>query len=482
MTLKLYNTLTKTKEEFTPLDPGKVKLYVCGPTVYDELHVGNFRGAIFFNCLRLWLEHLNYDVTYVYNYTDVDDKIIKKANERQIDIDTLTQETIASFERSYQTLGLKQHSHNPRCTHHIEDMVSFISKLIDKGVAYHREGTVFFEISQMADYGKLSGKNIEQLNAGHRVDPDPRKKSPLDFVLWKPAKEGEPAWESPWGPGRPGWHIECSVMNHAILGEQIDIHGGGIDLIFPHHENEIAQTEALTGKQFSTLWMHHNFIRFGNDKMSKSLGNVVTVSDFINEYHPEILKALMLMSHYRSELNFELSQIHQTMDRLGRIYQALRSAKLVVGDQKIATSFDKNPLFSKLWTTVQDALNDDMNTPIVFAAVFDAVRSVNHELARLKKGAKKEVAAQFLDWMNRVGALLGLFQYDAVTFLKSLDDILIKEKNIDVSQVQQLISDRELARQAKDFSKADSIRDELVGMGIEISDLAGQTIWEVKKG
>ena len=270
MSLIIYNTLSKKKEVFSPIKAPDVKFYVCGPTVYDLLHIGNFRGVIFFNVVRRWLERLDYSVNFVLNFTDIDDKIIARAAENNTDTRSLTAHYIEEYQKDVSLLDIKPHDINPKCTDHISDMITFITGLIETGHAYEIDGSVFFEISTFSEYGKLSGKKLDDLNAGHRVDPDPRKRNRLDFVLWKPAKDGEPSWESPWGHGRPGWHIECSAMTHAHHGEQIDIHGGGIDLIFPHHENEIAQSECFTGKAFSKFWMHHNFIRFGDDKMSKS--------------------------------------------------------------------------------------------------------------------------------------------------------------------------------------------------------------------
>lgn len=481
MTLKLYNTLSQKKETFVPKDKHNVKLYVCGPTVYDLLHIGNFRGAIFFNFLRHWLEILGYTVNYAVNFTDIDDKIIQRAHELNKDPLQLSEFYIDEYVKDYQSLSLSPHSINPKCTHHIPSMILFIENLIKKQKAYHVDGSVFFEVSTYKEYGKLSNKNIDDLGQVHRVDPDPRKKSPLDFILWKPAKAGEPAWDSPWGKGRPGWHIECSAMNKEIFGDQIDIHGGGIDLIFPHHENEIAQTEALTDKPFSTFWVHHNFIRFGDDKMSKSKGNVVQARSFIQQYHPEILKFLILSVHYRSEINFETKQIYQAISRLARIYKALKEAKELAENHHPSNEF--NAVLNESSTKFKEGLNDDLNTPIAFAAIFELIRHFNNELTTLKKKNPllKGAAFQTYQFIIEKGKAFSLFQEDPSTFLKDCDAILIKEKNINKTQIQDLIEKRNLARQQKDFALADSIRQQLLDLDIIIQDTPTETLWEVNK-
>lgn len=485
MSLKIYNSLGRKKEEFVPLSKDKVKIYVCGPTVYDLLHVGNFRGAIVFNLVRNWLEASGYTVDFVYNYTDIDDKIINRANEEGIDPLKLSEKYIQEFEKDFNRLGLKKHEHNPKCTDHIDDMVDFVQGLIDNGHAYEVEGSVFYAIDSFKDYGKLSGKNIEELQAGSRVDPDLRKKNPLDFILWKPAKEGEPSWDSPWGKGRPGWHLECSTMNKCIHGDQIDIHGGGFDLTFPHHENEIAQSEGYSGKSFAKYWMHNNFINFGDEKMSKSLGNVVKGRDFMDNYSPEIFKYMILAVHYRSPLNLSTEHIHQAMAALARIYGAIRNADDVL--QRAAAEPAKDEAFDKVLSDatvkIHDALNDDFNTPVLMATVFDVVRVFNDHYKPAGK-VSSQLAAQakaFLDWIRAQGLLGAIFQEQAADVLSRLDAILIKEKGIDVAQVEALINARAEARASKDFQKADQCRDELSSLGILLQDTPNGTIWEVKK-
>lgn len=482
MSLTIYNTLGREKQLFTAIIPGKVKMYLCGPTVYDLLHIGNFRGVIFFNLVRNWLEALDYQVTFVLNFTDIDDKIINRANEQHTSASELSNRYIEEYKQDYARLHLKTHDMNPKCTNHIHDMIVFIEKLIQKGHAYSIEdGSVFFNINSKADYGKLSGKKSEDLIAGHRVDSDSRKKNPLDFVLWKPAKDGEPFWESPWGKGRPGWHIECSAMNHAIFGEQIDIHGGGIDLIFPHHENEIAQSESVTGQVFSRYWMHNNFIRFGDEKMSKSLGNVIKARDFMNDYHPEILKFLILSVHYRSELNIDKEQIMQSIARLTRIYKAIKDAKKYNEQTTNHNNKDFEEKISSYKKKIESGLNDDFNTPVVIATIFELVRDFNTLTAELKQKNPllHSAAKQFLEFIAYYGSLLSLFQENPETFLKQLHLILIKEKNINTSQIEDFIHERNQARVNKNYARSDEIRDNLLKLGIHIQDTPSGTNWEV---
>lgn len=482
--MKLYNTLSKKLENFEPLLPPKVSMYVCGPTVYDYLHIGNFRGAIFFNLVRNWLEHCGYKVCYVYNYTDIDDKIIQRALEQKASPADLANKFIGEFEKDFYSLGLKPHEANPRATVYIPTMIETIAKLIQNGKAYEVKGEVLYSVEAFQGYGKLSGKKLDELEAGSRVEVSDKKKNASDFVLWKPAKPGEPFWDSPWGPGRPGWHIECTCMIHGELGEQIDIHGGGIDLIFPHHENEIAQGEGITGKPYSKYWMHNQFINFGDEKMSKSLGNVITARKFLEQYHGEILKFLILSVHYRSILQFSSAQIHQSIQSLGKIYSSLALAenfasKAVVG----APSSDFVAILEKAGTDLEEGLNDDFNTPIVFSKIFEVLRAFNASWASGQKvtDEHRKRGVAFLAWMKKYGSFLALFQEKPTEFLKQLDQILIREKNIDIKQIESLIQARTDARKNKDFAKADQIRAELTALSIEISDTPSGTTWTVSK-
>ena len=485
MSLQIYNTQTKRKAPFTTIEPNKVKMYVCGPTVYNYLHIGNFRGAIFFNLVRNWLEKSGYEVTYVYNYTDVDDKIIKKANEEGVEAIEISERYIQEFEKDFNSLKLTPHDHNPKVTDFMPQIISFVEDLVKKEMAYVVEGEVFYEIKNFKSYGKLSGKKLEDLEAGARVDVDERKHNPADFVLWKPAKVGEPSWDSPWGKGRPGWHIECSAMIQSILGETIDIHGGGIDLIFPHHENEIAQGEGRTDKCYCTQWMHNNFLNLNDEKMSKSLGNIITARAFMEKYNPEVLKYLMLSSHYRALFNLNEDKISQVLTGLSRVYVSLREAQTIFGEESLTEKPDAHlaKLIEEADKKIVESLNDDFNTPEVMAHIFEVVRAFNAmNLIKKKRNAiNKATCKYYFEWVKKSGELMALFQEAPDQLLAELDDILIREKNIDVAKVESLMEERKKAREEKNFSRADEIRDELTGMGIMIMDGVAGRGWELDK-
>lgn len=484
MSIVVYNSLSHKKEEFQPLVPGQVKMYLCGPTVYDLLHVGNFRGAITFNLLRNWFEYRGLKVTFVYNYTDVDDKIIDRAKAEKVTSNIISEKYIGEFEKDFNALKLRKHSHNPKVTEFIEPIVELIEKLIKNGKAYEVEGDVYFDVHAFPDYGKLSHKKLEDLEAGVRIEVDSRKKHPADFALWKKSKEGEPKWPSPWGEGRPGWHIECSAMASALLGEQIDIHGGGLDLIFPHHENEVAQSEGASGKTFARYWMHNNMLNFGSQKMSKSLGNVRTARSFMQEYHPEILKYLMLSAHYRSVLDFSPVAIENIISALARIYSALALAERAASqpaDAEASADFLKAVATAK--AGVEEALDDDLNTPEALARFFELIRTFNN-LVRTpgpvtpKKAAVAKAFLQFASWM---GSLMSLFSEPPADFLRFLDDMLLKKKSLSREEIDKLVGERSKARLEKDFAKADELRKRLSEMGIQVQDSAQGSDWEVAK-
>ena len=470
----LYNSLSKKKEIFKPITPGTVKMYVCGPTVYDLLHVGNFRGLIFFNVLRNWLKHLGYSVNYVYNYTDIDDKIIKKSKEENKLASEISSKFIKEFENDFKLLKISKASHNPKCTDYINDIISFISDLIEKKFAYVRNNNVFFSCKKFSAYGKLSGKNIEDLISGHRITINQDKENPIDFVLWKPSDHGEPGWESPWGRGRPGWHIECSVMANAILGDQIDIHGGGMDLIFPHHENEIAQSESKTGKKFAKYWVHNNFIKFDDQKMSKSLGNIIKARTFMTDYNPEILKYMILSVHYRSPINFSIKQIQQSIISLIKIYTALEQAQNTIKEKNNISNIS---YFNEEFEIVQTSFNNDINTPIVFAQIFNVIRKFNNAF---KNEKNENIAKEFLAFFSLVGSILSLFSEKPKKILFELNLILLKEKNISLKQIETEIKKRDKSRKEKNYKESDLIRDELLGKGIELKDTIDGTQWSVK--
>jgi len=482
--MKLYNTMTKQKEEFKPIQPGEVKIYLCGPTVYDFLHIGNFRGSIVFNMMRNWFEKIGYKVTFVSNYTDVDDKIIKRAQENGISTEELTNTYIAEFQKDFQTLGLRPHDHNPRVTEYMDEIIEMIQSLIEKGHAYEVDGEVFYSVDSFTEYGKLSHKNLEELVVGIRVEIGSSKRNPLDFTLWKPAKPGEPKWVAPWGEGRPGWHIECSAMSHKLLGDSFDIHGGGIDLIFPHHENEIAQSEGSTGKKMVNYWVHNNFINIGAEKMSKSLGNMTTARKFLEKYHPEIFKYMILMAHYRSHSDFSIQQISHAIHGLARIYSALSLADKILS-QPVTSDLDQNfeTVINTAQNKVESSMNDDFNTPEVFAAIFEVIRQFNGSY-RLGQKVTPQVrwrAEALKKWVREKGALMSLYQEPAQNFLRTLDDLLLDSMNVKRSDVDQLVETRTQARKEKNFQRSDEIRQQLTQMGIAVHDTAEGTVWEVQK-
>ena len=485
--LMVYNTLSRQKEVFEPLVPGQVKMYCCGPTVYDLLHVGNFRGAIFYNLLRNWLEHLGYKVTFVYNYTDVDDKIIARANKENVDSQVIAEKYIEEFRKDFSRLGLRPHDVNPRVTDTMEEIKTIVGELVSNGKAYAAfKGDVLYSIRSFQNYGKLSNRNPEELMAGVRIDKDEQKKDPLDFALWKASKDGEPAWPSPWGNGRPGWHIECSAMIRKHLGDAIDIHGGGMDLVFPHHENEIAQSEGATGKSLAKYWIHNNMINFSGSKMSKSLGNVRIARDFMDQYNPEILKYMLLSSHYRSVSDLGESAVEQSVHGLARVYSALATAQdYLAGASLAATTSDANfdKVTAEAWAGIEKAMNDDFNTPEVMARIFEVIRQFNSKVRRGLKPNPALVAqsASLAKFIHRVGQMMALFNEPARKFLEELDNMLLRQMKIERAQVEALVKERTAVRVNKDFKRSDELRDQLMKMGIAVSDTAEGTLWEVAK-
>ncbi|MBC7372186.1 MAG: cysteine--tRNA ligase [Bdellovibrionaceae bacterium] len=484
MSLKIYNTESRKLEVFEPLQKGKVTIYVCGPTVYHFLHVGNFRGVVFFNLVRLWLEELGYQVEYALNFTDVDDKIITSANEQGIKPEELAEKYIAEYKVDFASLGLQPHDHNPKVTDSMDEIRSIISKLIEGKKAYAVEGDVLFSIESMPTYGKLSGRHVEDLLAGARVEVDKKKRNPLDFALWKGVKPGEPSWTSEWGPGRPGWHIECSAMVEKVFGDQIDIHGGGTDLVFPHHENEIAQSEGCTGKPYVKYWMHWQMLNFGTQKMSKSLGNFVTMREFLHKYNSEIYKWMILSVHYRTISDFSDEAVDRAVSNLARIYSAMAVAESLLAGQVAQTTdaaFDK--VTTEAWVKVTDALNEDFGTPNAVASLFEVIRQFN---TQVKRGIKPNPtvlgkAQSFMNFVAKIGKFMAMFQEPAQEFLTKLDDMLLEKMKLDRSVVDGLVAERSQARLAKDFAKSDELRKKLTDLGISVSDSADGSVWEVTK-
>ncbi|MGD0958341.1 MAG: cysteine--tRNA ligase [Methylomonas sp.] len=453
--LKIYNTLTRTKQEFIPKQPGQAGMYVCGMTVYDYCHIGHARVMVVFDIVARYLRYCGYRLTYVRNITDIDDKIIRRANDNRENYQTLTERFITAMHEDERALSVLPPDLEPRATQSIAEIVAMISKLLDKDFAYiGGNGDVFYAVVRFPGYGKLSGKNINELHAGERVDIDAAKRDPLDFVLWKMAKPGEPSWESPWGAGRPGWHIECSAMSVCCLGEHFDIHGGGMDLQFPHHENEIAQSEAATGAPFVNYWMHNGFVRVNEEKMSKSLGNFFTVREVLKQYRPEIIRFFILSSHYRSPLNYADEQLDEAGTALTRLYTALRGVEIDHGQ----------PIDPHYGERFRQAMDDDFNTPVALAVLFDLTRELN-------KTADKQVLAASL---KKLGDVLGLLQADPDSFLQGGSDA----GGLAETEIDALIEDRKTAKANKDWARADSIRDRLKTQGVVLEDVAGGlTIW-----
>ena len=464
--LKIHNSLTRQKEVFTPIEAGKVRLYVCGMTVYDYCHLGHARVMVVFDMVVRYLRHLGYQVIYVRNVTDIDDKIIQRANENGEPIGALTERFIGAMHEDERALGVLPPDIEPRATRSIDDMLAMIGALIERGYAYvGGNGDVYYAVSRFGSYGKLSGKNPEDLRAGERVEIEEAKRDPLDFVLWKMAKPGEPYWDSPWGPGRPGWHIECSAMSTRCLGHHFDIHGGGMDLQFPHHENEIAQSEGATGETFVNLWMHNGFVRVNEEKMSKSLGNFFTVREILARFRPEVVRFFILNSHYRSPLNYCDENLDEANTALTRLYTALRGLTLPTGGD--APEEDGGKAFADRFHA---AMNDDFNTAEAIAVLFDLARETNRA-----RSQGTEDAARLGLLLCELGEILGLLQADPEEFLQGT--ATAGEEGMCAEEIENLIRQRLDARKNRDWGLADRIRDDLKARGILLEDGAGGTTW-----
>ncbi|WP_064602688.1 cysteine--tRNA ligase [Photobacterium sp. J15] len=459
--LKIYNSLTRQKEEFKPIQPGKVGMYVCGVTIYDLCHIGHGRTFVSFDVVSRYLRYLGYDLTFVRNITDIDDKIIKRAAENGESCEALTERLIQEMYADFDALGMKRPDIEPRATAYIAEIIAMCERLIERGFAYVADnGDVMFEVSKFDEYGKLSKQDLEQLQAGARVDIETAKRSPLDFVLWKMSKPGEPTWESPWGPGRPGWHIECSAMNSAILGDHFDIHGGGSDLQFPHHENEIAQSCCATGSQYVNTWMHSGMVMVDREKMSKSLGNFFTIRDVLEHYDAETVRYFLMSGHYRSQLNYSEDNLKQARSALERLYTSLRGLNVEAkaeGGEEFTTRF-------------KDAMNDDFNTPEAYSVLFDMAREIN----RLKTD-DLETASALGARMRELADVLGLLAQEPEAFLQGGAG-----EADDVAEIEALIQQRLDARAAKDWAAADAARDKLMAMDIILEDGPQGTTWRRK--
>ncbi len=486
MSIRIYNTLTRTKEPLQPLEEGHVKLYVCGITSYDYCHIGHARSALVFDMVVRYLRHRGYKVTFVRNFTDIDDKIINRANEQGIDSASLALRFINEFYTDMDALGTLRPDIEPKATEHIAEMIALIQELIDKGMAYPADGDVYFRVEQFNGYGQLSGRGLEDMQAGARVEVNDRKQHPMDFVLWKGAKPGEPKWTSPWGDGRPGWHIECSAMSRKYLGDTFDIHGGGKDLVFPHHENEIAQSCGASGKPFAKMWMHHGFVTIKDEKMSKSLGNFLTIRDVLKQYEPEVLRLFIFSTQYRNPLDFTETALQDAVSGLARMYECLARVD-ALADGGSASSIiaepDRQDLLS-LTERFHKAMDNDFNTAQAVAHLFEAIKNINKVLRVLPDAPAAEdiallrtTAATFRD----LAGVLGLVQKNPAEIVAHNKAKVLADIELSEAAINELITKRNQARAAKDWATSDAVRDQLLTHNIVLKDSPEGTTWEVKK-
>lgn len=463
--MKVFNTLTRKKEEFIPLNPDEVKMYVCGPTVYNYFHIGNGRTFIIFDTIRRYLEYRGYNVNFVQNFTDIDDKMINKANEEGTTVKAIGDKYIDEYYKDADGLNIERATCNPRATEFVEDIVEFVNTLIEKGYAYEVNGDVYFRSKKFEGYGKLVGQNLDDLQAGARINVDERKEDSMDFAIWKAQKPGEPAWESPWGLGRPGWHIECSCMVKKLLGDTIDIHAGGMDLAFPHHENEIAQSEALTGKPFANYWIHGAFVNVDNKKMSKSLNNFFTVRDVLEEYDADVVRFLMLSAHYRIQLNYSKDLLDSAKSSIERLYNAISNLESlleeVTRDEMNDTEKEYLLSLDSYRQKYIEKMDDDFNTADAISTLFDLVKNTN---SNITINSSKEICNKALDLIRELGAPLGILQKSTKISLEE--------------EVEGLISQRQQARKDRDFALSDKIRDDLKARGIILEDTPQGVRWK----
>lgn len=463
--MKIYNSLTRKKEEFVPLEPGKVNMYVCGPTVYNYFHIGNGRTFIVFDTIRRYMEYRGYEVNFVQNFTDIDDKMINKANEEHKTVKEIGDKYIDEYYKDADGLNIKRATTNPRATEYISEIIEFVSGLIEKSYAYEVNGDVYFRTKKFESYGQLIGQNLDDLRSGARINVDERKEDPVDFAIWKAQKPGEPAWESPWGLGRPGWHIECSCMAKKLLGETIDIHAGGMDLAFPHHENEIAQSEALTGKKFANYWMHSAFLNVNNQKMSKSLNNFLTARDALKKYDADVIRFLMLSGHYRIQLNFSEGLLESAKSSVERLYNAVGNLENLISEVKVdEMTKDEQEYLNSLDAYRQryiEKMDDDFNTADAISVLFDLIRDINSNVGI---NSSKELCEKALELIRELGSPLGILQK---TTKGNLEE-----------EIEALIAERQQARKDRNFALADKIRDDLKGRGIELLDTPQGVRWK----
>lgn len=473
MTIRIYNTMTRRKETFEPMLPGKVSVYVCGPTVYDSCHVGHARSVVVFDVIVRYMKSRGYEVTYIRNFTDVDDKIIDRAKQVDEDPMAVAEKYIREFYEDMDALHVLRADHEPRVTRFIDPIKGFIQKLIDNGKAYRIDGDVYYSVESFDGYGKLSGRKLEDMEAGARVGINAKKRNPFDFALWKSAKPGEPSWDSPWGPGRPGWHIECSAMAWQHLGKTFDIHGGGKDLIFPHHENEVAQSEGAFGVPFARYWVHNGFVNIDQEKMSKSLGNFLMIKDVRQQYHPETIRLFLLSNHYRSPVDFTDRAMDEARSGLDRIYTFLERAEAAVGSP--GPSPEKS---GEYWQRFAEAMDDDFNTALGTGVLFEGVRTANGVLDG-EAGEAVDRVRIIRDDILRMGRVLGILNETPAAYFSGRRESALAAEAIDASEIDALIGERARARKAKDFARADAIRDQLAEKNIILEDRPDGTIWKV---
>ena len=463
--MKIYNSLTRKKEEFVPLEPGKVSMYVCGPTVYNYFHIGNGRTFIVFDTIRRYMEYRGYEVNFVQNFTDIDDKMINKANEENTTVKEIGDKYICEYYKDADGLNIKRATTNPRATEYISEIIDFVSGLIEKGYAYEVNGDVYFRTKKFEGYGQLIGQNLDDLQAGARINVDERKEDPMDFAIWKAQKPGEPAWECPWGLGRPGWHIECSCMAKKLLGDTIDIHAGGMDLAFPHHENESAQSEALTGKKFANYWMHAAFLNVNNQKMSKSLNNFLTARDALKEYDADVIRFLMLSGHYRIQLNFSNDLLESAKASVERLYNAIGNLENLISEVKNEKMTDEEIKYLESLDAYRqryiEKMDDDFNTADAISVLFDLIRDINSNVGI---NSSKELCEKALELIRELGLPLGILQKTTKGDLEA--------------EIEALIAERQQARKDRNFALADKIRDELKAKGIELLDTPQGVRWK----
>ncbi len=479
MALRIYNTLTRKKEPFEPVQPGRVGMYVCGPTVYDSCHIGHARSVVVFDIIARYLRAKGFDVTYVRNFTDIDDKIIDRAKQMGIDTQTVAETFIKEFYKDMDALNVERATIEPRATEHINEIIRFIEKLLARGFAYRIDGEVYYSVETFKKYGILSGRRLEDMEAGARVDIDEKKHNPFDFVLWKSAKPGEPAWESPWGKGRPGWHIECSAMSHHYLGETFDIHGGGKDLNFPHHENEIAQSEGIFGKPFVKYWIHNGFVNIDQEKMSKSLGNFMMIKDVLKTYHPEVVRLFLLSNHYRSPIDFTDKAMDEARTGLDKIYALLERI-----DEKSNVHKLQDSHTGECWRHFCEAMDDDFNSARGIGIIFDTVRNMNRMMDQNAGNLSPEIESAIQSAradLLRAGNILGIMTESPRSYFEKKRSESLRKQSLDPAVVEKMVEQRIVARKAKDYETADKIRKQLQDMNVIVEDRPEGTIWKIIK-